>query len=126
MTATANSLRGEVELKAGETTHILRLGPAAALLIQRAFDGASLTKIVQSRFGDPANIDFEDVVTVIWAAMQRKGQGPSREDVVAILDEASIRDCVETISALFVATFGGGEDTGNPRKASRGTSTGEK
>lgn len=119
---TANPLRGEVAFKAGDHVRILRLGPASALLIQQAFEGKSLTKIVQERFGDPANVDFGDVVTVIWAAMQRGGKGPTREEVVAILDEATIRECIEAVSALFVATFGAGEDA-NPPTASR-TSTG--
>lgn len=121
----ANSLRGEVDFAAGDKSYVLRLGPASALLIQKAFSGTSLTKVVQERFGDPNNIDFEDVVTVMWAAMQRKGEGPSRDDVVTILDEVSIRECVEKISALFVATFGASEaaPAQNPPAASR-TSTG--
>lgn len=116
----ANAMRGEVEFKAGDATHILRIGPASALLIQKKFEGKSLTKVVQERFGDPQNVDFEDVVTVIWAAMQRKGTGPTRDDVIDILDETTIMQCVQAVGELFKVTFGAGDgEAENPPAASR-------
>lgn len=116
-----NPLTGEVEFKVGDKSYPLRLGPKSALLIQKECNGDSLTKVIQSRFGDPNNVDFEDVVTVMWAAMQRKDHNPTRDEVIDIIDAKSVRECVDIISALFVATFGSAEGDGNPPKASPAT-----
>ena len=123
----ANPLRGEAELQAGDAAHILRLGVHSMVLLEREF-GQSLPKIMAERFSDPANLLVGDMLTLLWASMQKSSGGPSKDDVADIMDEAGLPACGAAIGELLAATFPADDEKaaeGNPQKASR-PSTGER
>lgn len=121
----ANPIRGEVELKAGATSHTLRLGVQAMMMLEKRY-GASIPGIMRERFSDPNNLMVTDVHGLIWAALQRGTGGPSEAEVSAIMDDAGFDACGQAVGELMQVTFAS-EEAGseNPPEASP-TPTGGK
>lgn len=122
---TANPLRGEVELKAGDKSHLLRLGVTSMMLLEKEFGGLSLPQIMQKHFSKPNDLLVSDMHRLLWAAMQRKESAPSKDEVEVIMDEAGLQACGAVVGELLAATFAKPEEGDeNPPKASQ-ESTGE-
>lgn len=115
----ANPLRGEVDLKAGEAVHLLRLGVGALIQIESEF-GKNINRVLQENFADEDSLLVGDMAKVIRAALIRDGVAPEPAVVEAIMDEAGLKACGVAIGQLLAATFPPDPDAPkNPRKASR-------
>lgn len=111
----ANPMRGEVDFIVDGKTHTLRLGVASIVLLEREFS-APLPAIMTDKFSNSEGVLFEDMATLFWAALQRRGQGPSKEDVLYLLDDAGIEESTRVFAELLNVSFSPGEG-GNPQKA---------
>lgn len=123
----ANLFRGEVELQAGDRTVVLRLGITSLILLEAEFGGESIPQIMQDRFSNPARLLVTDMHKLFWAAMQRRDEPVSREEVGYIMEDAGLQACGLAVAELLAATFQAPDEAPaeNPQKASQ-DSTGAK
>jgi hypothetical protein len=116
-----NPLKGEVELKAGET-YTLRLGTNALIELQSVLGGVDPSQLVP-RMVDPGT-KGETVRALLWAALGGSQSGLSLFDAGNMIDEYPEEVGKAIREVLGLSLPDPKKVTGNPRKpASRGTGT---
>lgn len=100
----ANSLKGEVEIKAGDVTHVLRLSVAALIHLEGVF-GKNINRVLRENFADLDSLLIGDMARVIRAGMIKGEHVPSEAEAVAVMDAAGLAASGEAIGKLLSLTF---------------------
>src|SRR6188768_3746636 len=101
----ANPLQGEVELQAGDKSHVLKLGVGALIYLEGEF-GKTINRLLKEHFTDEKKLLIGDMRTFLRAALRRSdGSMPEPVEVEQIMDAAGLANCGAAIGSLLRITF---------------------
>ncbi|ADU50171.1 hypothetical protein Tmar_0046 [Thermaerobacter marianensis DSM 12885] len=103
----ANPLRGEVELKAGGKTYVLRYTTNAMVQLEEML-GRSVLEIVN-------NPSFTDARAMVWAGLLHAHPGLTLEQAGEIMDEAGVVEAIQAAGQALKKAFGRAVDEGKPQ-----------
>jgi hypothetical protein len=123
MTMTANPLKGETELKAGEETYILALSINELVRLEQLLDVGIIE--IAEWFNDAKRIRVGNMRAILWAALQRHHEGVTLEQAGDIISAVGLGVIVDTLGTAVQASFPEAEVSENPPNASRRGGTGK-
>ncbi|HEY8414809.1 MAG TPA: GTA-gp10 family protein [Thermaerobacter sp.] len=94
----ANPLRGEVELKAGERTYILRYTTNALVRLEEEF-GKSVIQMAE-------NASIKEARALVWAGLLHSHPNLTMEQAGDIMDEAGFTEAIQAASQALRKAFG--------------------
>jgi hypothetical protein len=113
-----NPLKGEVELKAGDQSYILRLGSNALAEVEVVLD-TGVGEIVASLQGQ--NIKLGTLRAILWGALREHQETMSLFDAGDIIDKIGVAATMAAIGRAFKLAFPKAEGGAkNPRTAGTG------
>ena len=108
-----NRRRGEVALQLGDARYTLCLTLGALAELEEAFGVQDLMALGE-RFGS-GRLSSRDLLTLLGVALRGGGQAMSDAEVAKLPLQDGIEPVAAALADLLVATFGGGDETPNPR-----------
>lgn len=99
----ANPERGEVELKAGDKTYILRLSLNELCVLEERFD-KSISEIAGT-LNDPATFRIGTFRAVVWAGLAGNEPRPSEAEAGDIIAAATLPVTMEAVQKAFALTM---------------------
>lgn len=121
---TANPLKGEVDLVAGEESYVLALSINEIVKLEELLDVGIVE--IAAWFANPEQIRVGNMRATLWAGLQRHHPGLTLDDAGDIIAAAGLGPVVQKLGEAIQASFPEAAPAGeeNPRKASR-AGTGE-
>lgn len=120
---TANPLKGETDLKAGEVTYTLALSINELVKLEQLLDVGIIE--IADWFNDRTKIRVGNMRAILWAALQRHHSELTLEDAGDIIAAAGLGVIVEKLGAAVQASFPEAEAVENPPQAGRRGGTGK-
>lgn len=108
----ANPHRGEVDLKVGQQTYVLRLGINAIAEIETLLD-LGINEIAAS-LNDPSKIRIGTLRAIVWGALREHHKDLSLFDVGDIIDEIGATDVMGSVQKAFQLAFPDAEGGDDP------------
>jgi hypothetical protein len=99
----ANSLRGDIEFKAGASSYTMHFSTNALRQLEEMLD-MSTTKIVKLA-NDPENFRLSTLQKIFWAGLQDHHPGLTMDDVTEIWKYQLPNETSEIITKALNATF---------------------
>lgn len=116
----ANSLKGEVDLVAGETTYTLRMSINEIVQLETLLDMGVME--ISALLGEAENPRLTAWRAALWAALQCHHKGTTLDDAGEIIAQAGFGNVMAKVGEALQAAFPAPEPETkpSPRKASRG------
>jgi hypothetical protein len=113
----ANRERGEVELKAGDKTYVLRFGMNAVVEVETLMDMG--IREIAAKLQNPDDFRIGTWRAVLWGALHEHQPSLTLLDAGDILGAAGVQPVVEALSQAMMLTFPEAKADGeNPQTAS--------
>lgn len=114
-----NKEKGQVELKAGDESFILRFGWNEIAEVETLLDIGSFWEDLAPKFEDPKTVRGAEWRALLWAAMGGSASGRSILDVGQIMNRCEVTSLMVTILQAVNAAFPDPETVPkNPQTAS--------
>jgi len=114
----ANAVRGQVSLKAGDTTYTLSLSANAICELEDA-TGKDISDIAEAF--NKGSVSMKSIRSLVWAALQDQHHEIDLKGAGDVITAAGMARCVEAIGHAFKAAFPEAEGSGSrPPKAKAG------
>lgn len=110
----ANRLKGEVEIKAGDKTYVLRLSINAIVEIEGLL-GLSINEVAAS-LADPERVKVGTLRAIVWGGLRQHHPALTLAEAGEIIGEAGIAQIGDVIGQAFNVAFPGPETSAaNPQ-----------